>query len=151
MSTREHTAEIELAAAPERVFTALVTPSAIRDWWAAARVVVVPREGGIWAAAWGAEEDRPDYVTTAVMRVFDPPRRLTFGDYDYWARSGPLPFEAEFTTTFEVMPARHGVRLRVTQSGFPTDPAADEFYDACERGWRDTLEGLRRHLEGEGL
>ncbi len=39
----------------------------------------------------------------------------------------------------------------MTQSGFPVDPAADEFYAACEQGWRDTLEGLRRHLEGEGL
>lgn len=151
MTTREHTAEIDLAAAPERVFAALVTPSAIRDWWSAARAIVVPREGGVWAAAWGADEDAPDYLTTARIRHWEPPRRLTLGDYDYVAASGPLPFTAELTTTFEVLPAEHGSRLRVTQSGFPAVVVADDFYAACERGWRDTLEGLRRFLEGEGL
>lgn len=151
MAIREHTAEIELDAEPERVFSALLTPSAIRDWWSAARVIVVPREGGVWAAAWGAEEDAPEYVTTAVIRELEPPRRLVLADYDYVAASEPLPFAAEFTTIFEVEPSTSGARLRVTQAGFPAEPAADEFYAACEAGWRDTLEGLRRHLEGEGL
>ncbi len=150
-ATREHQAEIDLAASPARVFAALITPSAIRDWWAAARVVVVPREGGVWAAAWGADEDAPEYLTTARIRHWEPARRLTLGDYDYVAAAGPLAIAAELTTTFEVWPTEHGSRLRVTQSGFPAAPVADDFYAPCERGWRDTLEGLRRHLEGEGL
>jgi hypothetical protein len=108
MSTRAHDVVIDLAASQQRVFNALVTPSAIRAWWGAARAIVVPRTGGLWAAAWGEEEDAPEYVTTAVI-------------------------------------------LRVNQEGFPTDPVADDFYTACEGGWRDTLESLRRHLEGEGL
>jgi uncharacterized protein YndB with AHSA1/START domain len=150
-ATRDHTAEIDLAASPERVFAALVRPSAIREWWSAARAIVVPRAGGVWAAAWGAEEDSPDYVTTAVIRVWQPPRRLVLGDYDYVVAAGPLPFAADFTTSFEVLPKPSGARLRVTQAGFPAGPEADEFYAACETGWRQTLEGLRRYLEGEGL
>jgi hypothetical protein len=39
----------------------LVTPSAIRAWWGAARAIVLAQENGAWAAAWGADEDRPDY------------------------------------------------------------------------------------------
>ncbi len=150
-ATRRLEAEIDLAARPERVFDALVTPSAVRDWWAAARVVVVPRRGGVWAAAWGAEEDDPDYVTTAVMSEFERPRRLTLTDYDYRAKGGPAPFAGEIVTRFEITPADYGAHLRVTQTGFPADSSADEFYEACRKGWRDTLEGLRRHLEGEGL
>jgi uncharacterized protein YndB with AHSA1/START domain len=151
VSTRAHTAEIDLASSPRRTFDALVRPSAIRVWWSAARVIVVPRAGGVWAAAWGEEENAPEYVTTAIIRVWDPPRRLLLGDYDYLAASGPLPFEADFTTEFEVLPDESGSRLRVTQAGFPADPVADEFYAACEGGWRDTLESLRLYLEGEGM
>jgi uncharacterized protein YndB with AHSA1/START domain len=151
MSTRAHDVVIDLAASQQRVFNALVTPSAIRAWWGAARAIVVPRTGGLWAAAWGEEEDAPEYVTTAVIWVWQPPRRLVLGDHQYVAASGSLPFEADFTTAFEVQPAASGARLRVNQEGFPTDPVADDFYTACEGGWRDTLESLRRHLEGEGL
>src|SRR5262245_61935378 len=86
VATRKHTHEEVLPAPPERVFALLHTPSAIRSWWGAARAIVLPQEGGIWAAAWGAEEDAPDYVTTATLLVFDPPRRIVFGDYRYLSK-----------------------------------------------------------------
>ncbi|MHC4946821.1 MAG: SRPBCC family protein [Planctomycetota bacterium] len=148
MTTRAHALEIFLPASPERVFALLHTPSDIRWWWSAARVVVIPEPGGIWAAAWGDDEDDPDYVTVATMKVFDPPRRIVMDDFRYRARSGTMPFDAVFTTMFEVEPAEGGCRLRVTQDGFPADPVADDFYEACERGWCDTLEAIRRLVEG---
>src|SRR5262245_62080354 len=146
MATRAHTHEIELAARPEDVFALLVTPSAIRGWWSAARAVVIPRAGGTWAAAWGADEDRPEYVTVASIEVYEPPRRLVLADYRCAPRSGPLPFEADVSTEFTVERAPAGARLRVRQDGFPVDAVADEFYRGCERGWRDTFDGIRRYL-----
>jgi uncharacterized protein YndB with AHSA1/START domain len=145
--TREHTVQIELPAPPESVFDALVRPSAIRSWWGASRVMVVPEAGGVWAAAWGDDEDDPQYVTTARMQVFEPPTRIRFADYSYYARTGKLPFDAVMQTEFTVRPAPGGSILRVVQSGFPTDSIADDFYAACGRGWRETLESLRTFLE----
>jgi uncharacterized protein YndB with AHSA1/START domain len=63
MNTRKHVHEIALPTDPERVFSLLVTPSAIRQWWGADRAIVLAQENGTWAAAWGADEDRPDYLT----------------------------------------------------------------------------------------
>jgi hypothetical protein len=37
--------------------------------------------------------------------------------------------------------------LRVCQEGFPNDPIADEFYEGCERGWRETFESIRRFVD----
>ena len=147
MTTRRHMHKIELAASPQRVFAILHTPSAIRGWWSASRAIVLAEEGGIWAATWGASEDEPDYITVARIKVFDPPRRLVLTDYQYFARSGPLPFQADFTTEFSVEPAGAGSRLRVTQDGFPTDPIADAFYAGCETGWRNTFAGIKRFLD----
>jgi uncharacterized protein YndB with AHSA1/START domain len=147
MATRKHVHEEVMPAGPERVFAALYTPSAIRDWWSVARAVVMPQPGGIWAAAWGASEDDPDYVVSAVLAEFDPPRRMVWRDQRYHAKSGRLPFEADFVTTFEVEPHPQGAVLRVTQVGFPTAVVADDFYAGCQRGWRDTFAGMRRHLE----
>lgn len=148
MTTRQHVHEETFPVQPETLFALLHTPSAIRNWWGAARVVVLPGPGGTWAAAWGDGEDDPDYVTVATIRDFEPPSRMVLTDYRYHARSGPLPFEADFVTEFLVSPHEEGATLRVTQDGFPADPDADEFYAACEKGWRDTFAGIRRFLEG---
>ncbi|MCI0639383.1 MAG: SRPBCC domain-containing protein [Gemmataceae bacterium] len=145
--TRSHTLSMTLPAVPEKVFALLITPSAIRGWWSAARAIVQPQTGGLWAAAWGEREDDPDYVCVATIRDFDPPHRLVLDDYRYFAKSGPLPFDADFTTEFRVEPAGTGAILTVNQEGFPTDAAADEFYRACEKGWHDTFAAIRRFLD----
>lgn len=147
MSTRKHVHEEVFPVTQERLFALLLTPSAIRDWWGAARVVVLAEEGGTWAAAWGEDEDDPDYVTTATIRQLEPPRRMVLDDYRYQAKSGPLPFAAEFVTAFDVEPHAEGAVLRVTQDGFPAGPEGDEFYAGCETGWRETFAGIRRHVE----
>ena len=147
MKTRAHVHEEVLPVSPEEAFALLHTPSAVRAWWSAARAVVLPEPGGLWAAAWGESEDDPDYLTVATIRNFEPPRRMVLADYRYRARSGPLPFQADFVTTFEVEPHPQGAVLRVTQDGFPSSPEGDAFHAACEQGWRDTFAGIRSFLE----
>jgi uncharacterized protein YndB with AHSA1/START domain len=149
MATRKHVHQIELAASPERVFSLLITPSAIRGWWGASRAIVVAKAGGSWSAAWGENEDDPDYVTSFRILSFEPPRRIVIGDVCYFARSGPLPFEAEIVTEFSIEPRPGGCILRVAQDGFPTDPRADAFYAGCDTGWRNTFEGIQRFIAKE--
>jgi uncharacterized protein YndB with AHSA1/START domain len=145
MLTRKQEHSIELAATPERVFAILHTPRAIRRWWFAANAIVLPQPNGFWSAVWG-DEDAPDYISAATIAVFDPPRRLLLTDFKYYAKSGPLPFHADLSTEFTVLPAEGGAVLRVVQDGFPLAPAADEFYVACEKGWRDTLASVESYL-----
>ena len=146
MATRKHVHAEVFPASPERVFALLHTPSAIRRWWSASRAIVLAEPGGTWAAVWGEAEDDPDYITIATLREFQPPRRMVLTDYRYRAKSGPLPFQANFVTTFEVEPHADGATLRVTQDGFPAEACADEFYDGCRQGWSDTFAGIRRFL-----
>jgi uncharacterized protein YndB with AHSA1/START domain len=146
MTTRKHVHAEVFPSTPDRLFAILHTPSAIRGWWSAARVIVLAESGGTWAATWGADEDEPDYVTVATIKAFEPPRRLVLTDYRYRSKSGPLPFRADFTTEFLVTPVTSGAELRVTQDGFPTTPEADAFYTACERGWQNTFAGIRKYL-----
>jgi uncharacterized protein YndB with AHSA1/START domain len=149
MKTRQCRHEIELPATAERVFALLHTPSAIRQWWGAARVVVLPRNDGLWVAVWGEDEDAPEYISAARIRRFDPPHRLVLADVSYYAKSGPLPFDSRrITTEFTVEGRPGGCLLRVLQRGFPADRSADDFFAACERGWRDTFDGIRRYVSG---
>lgn len=145
---RCHVHDVELPVSPERAFALLVTPSDVRAWWSASRVIVLPKAGGTWCATWGDDEDAPDYVTTAHIAVYDPPRRLALDDYRYASKDGDLPFDAEFRTTFDVEPLPDGgARVRVTQDGFPSDPIADDFFAGCEVGWRDTFAQMKAYAE----
>ncbi len=146
---RRHVHQENFAASQERVFAILHTPSAIRHWWSASQAIVIAKEGGLWTAAWGADEDDPDYISMARLKVFDAPRRIVFSDIEYYAKSGPLPFQADLTTEFIVAPDSTGTTLRVVQDGFPLGSEADAFYDACRVGWENTFAGIRRYLENE--
>jgi uncharacterized protein YndB with AHSA1/START domain len=148
--TRTHVHEESFTTAPERLFAVLVTPSAAREWWNASRVIIHPEPGGFWVAAWG-DEDAPDYVGAYDIAAIEPPRRLVLINSRYHARrEGPLPFDADFTVTFEVIPDGEATRLRVTQAGFPDEPEADAFLAGCVTGWTETFKGIRRVVEAHG-
>jgi uncharacterized protein YndB with AHSA1/START domain len=143
--------ELELPLDAAAAFALLVTPSAIRTWWSAACVVVAPRSGGIWVATWGTDEDAPDYITAARIVVWDPPRRLRLGRFEYVVANGTAPtFVGMLETEFSVVPRGARSLLRVEQSGFPAGVEADEFFAACERGWESTFEGITRFVEARG-
>jgi uncharacterized protein YndB with AHSA1/START domain len=145
MKTRTVIHQEVFNASQEAVFDLLITPSAIRQWWNVSRAVVLAEEGGTWAAAWGDNEDEPDYMTVSRIENYDPPSRLDQTDYRYYSKDGPLPFEASFTTSFTCTPVDGGTLLRVEQQGFPLDH--DEFYQGCVKGWKDTFDGIRRYLD----
>lgn len=145
---REHRAKIELPLSPEAAFALLVTPTDIRRWWGASRVIVLPEEGGLWVGAWGEDENRPDYISAARLAVYDPPRRLVMDDFHYRAREeGPVGFDtSKLATEFRVEAAGAGSRLTVLQTGFPDGPEADAFYAGCEKGWHETLASLAAYV-----
>ena len=145
---RKHVHEESFRAPADRLFELLITPSLVRQWWNASRVIIHAEPGGFWVAAWG-DEDAPDYVGAYDVAAIERPRRLVLVNSRYHARhDAPLPFESDFTVTFEVIPDGDGSRLRVTQDGFPDEAAADAFLAACVTGWTETFKGIRKVVGG---
>jgi uncharacterized protein YndB with AHSA1/START domain len=136
-----------LPAPPAEVFPLLHTPSAIRLWWGASRAVVLPREGGAWAASWGRSEDRPDYQSTGMIAAFEPPNLLRLKPWRTHGAFGGAPFDDPMALEFTLEEHPRGTLLRVLQEGIPDDRRADDFHAACLAGWAETLAGLRSHLE----
>lgn len=114
-------------------------------------MIVVPEVDGVWIAAWG-EEDDPDYISTATLVEFDPPRKVVMKYGQYYAKSGSLPFKFsdDALTTFTIELTENGCAFRVEQTGFPYDAIADDFYAACETGWKNTFHGIKNFLGKRG-
>lgn len=83
MKTRKHIHEEEFNVGPDEIFRILHTPTAICKWWGASRAIVLAEENGFWAAAWGENEDEPDYTTAFVIKAFEPPKRIVLGEAKY--------------------------------------------------------------------
>ena len=149
LNTRKHIHEEEFPVSPEKMFTILHTPSAICRWWGASRAIVLPEKNGVWVAAWGENIDEPDYISSFVIKHFEPSKRLFLTEAKYFAKTGQPPFEAQMTTEFIIEPTEKGCLLRVIQDGFPCEAIADDFYSACDSGWRNTFAGIRQFFSTE--
>lgn len=147
MKIRKHVHEEEFSVSAAEMFEILCKPSAICKWWGASRVIVLPQKDGIWTAAWGEDQDQPDYISSFRIKEYEPPHRILFTDGKYYSKSGKLPFDADITAEFIVESSAKGCTLKVIQDGFPLDPIADEYYVACETGWKNTFEGIRNYLK----
>jgi len=143
---RQITKAISINKSAETVFEALITPSWIRQWWSANTAIVLPKTGGIYAVTRG-EEDRPDYISCANIRKIEAPSRLQLADFRYASKEGELPFDADLAVAFSIELMDEGTQLQVTQTGFPDEAVADEFYNGCIRGWEDTLVAFKKTVE----
>ncbi len=143
---RAITESVEVACTPDRLFQTLHTPTEICMWWNARTAVVMPRPNGLWMATWGKDEDRPDYITVARMKVFDPPKQLVMCEFEYWSGEEPLPFADQLETAFQIEELRGHARLTVTQSGIPDEATADEFFRRCCQGWKATLAAIKDYF-----
>lgn len=131
----------------DTVFDALITPGMIKKWWFANNAIVLPEEGGVYAVTWGDDTDNPDYISVAKIASFERPARLRLIDFKYKSKEGGLPFEASMDTEFRLKDLGDKTKLTVSQTGFPDEKIADEFYNSCVQGWIDTLTSLKKTVE----
>jgi glutathione S-transferase len=135
-------AEIEIVAAPERVFHALTDPSELAAFWGSDDMYrtfdwkIDLRAGGKWSAlARGA--DGTDMTVDGEYIEVDPPRLLVFTWRPSWDDY------AVTRVRYDLEPTAIGTRLRVTHTGFvDRNMAAAGTGD----GWKRVLEWLAGHL-----
>lgn len=135
------------ACTPQELFDALHTPSALRSWWNADRVIIIPRKNGMYAAAWGEDEDDPEYVSSGIYGVYDPPYKSIIVDFRYYAKSDPADFEDLMSVTYEITSRDSEAHLQLTHAGFPEGAEADAYFEACTQGWVTSLKSLKTYVE----
>lgn len=135
------------ACTPQELFDALHTPSALRSWWNADRVIIIPRKNGMYAAAWGEDEDDPEYVSSGIYGVYDPPYKSILVDFRYYAKSDPADFEDLMSVTYEITSRDSEAHLQLTHAGFPEGAEADAYFEACTQGWVTSLKSLKTYVE----
>jgi uncharacterized protein YndB with AHSA1/START domain len=132
---------IVVAAPPEKVWDALVTPSAIKHYMFGSNVTSDWKEGS--PITWKGEWQGKPYEDKGVIRQFQPRRAL---QYTHFSPLAGLPDRPEnyHTVTIQLSVEADGTRVSLTQD----NNASEEARSHSEKNWGMMLGGLKKFVEG---
>lgn len=135
-------AEIQIAAPPERVFDALVSPEQVMRWWGQSGIYRCTefkadlRVGGRWSSA-GVGPGGDNFEVTGEYLEIDAPRLLVHTWVASWTG------RAKTTVRWELEPKEQGTQVTLRHSGLSAYPNLAQSY----RGWPRMLGWLQALLE----
>lgn len=144
-------AEIEIAAAPDRVFAALTDVKQLSLWWISPTCSerfwqMDARDGGEWSFGTSSGSKSVnginDFECHGKILEYKPPRLLV---YTWIANWSDKP-ESVTVVKWELSPSKTGTRLKVTHSGLAQQKIAREDYRG---GWPGVLGNLKQFVENQ--
>jgi uncharacterized protein YndB with AHSA1/START domain len=134
-------ASIIIDARPEKVWDALVTPSAIKQYMFGTTVRSDWREGS--PITWSGEWQGKPYEDKGVIRQLQPRRAL---QYTHFSPLAGLPDRPENYHTVTIQLSTEGERTRVSLT--QDNNSNEEARSHSEKNWGMMLEGLKKLVEG---
>jgi len=131
---------IVIDALPAKVWKALVTPAAIKQYMFDTNVTSDWKEGS--PITWKGEWQGKAYEDKGVIRQFKPNQAL---QYTHFSPLAGLPDRPEnyHTVTIQLSPDGNRTRVSLTQDNNPTEDARSH----SEKNWEMMLEGLKKFVE----
>jgi uncharacterized protein YndB with AHSA1/START domain len=132
---------ITIEAPPAKVWQALVTPAAIKQYMFGTNVTSDWKEGS--PITWKGEWQGKAYEDKGVIRQFKPNQAL---QYTHFSPLAGLPDKPEnyHTVSIQLSIDGNGTRVSLTQDNNPTEEARSH----SEQNWKMMLEGLKKFVEG---
>jgi uncharacterized protein YndB with AHSA1/START domain len=134
------TARTEVAAPPERVWTALTDPDQIAQYMMGARVETDWNPGS--KITWSGEWQGKPYQDKGEVLAAEPGRLLEVTHYSPLTGDADLP-ENYHTVRYELSPAGSGTAVALTQAGCESEQQAEQF----SQNWQAMLDGLKKVAE----
>ncbi len=140
---------IEITVSPEKVIRAFTNSHTLKGWWGVEQSFIELKPGGIYTIAWGISENGIRFVSTGVIKQYEPGSFLHIGDYMYL--NPERPFLGPLELLIDVSPVPAGSLLKLEQGPYPED--SDEhwewYYEVVNDAWPKVLLTLKQYLENE--
>ena len=130
--TRTLVIEREMLHSPEKIWRALTEGQLIEQWLM--KNDFQPQVGHKFNFRSTPVQNWDGIINSEVLAV-EPITRLAYG----WSSMG-----LETVVTWTLTPTAGGTNLRMEQSGFPTDPSNDVYYNGANWGWQRFIGNLER-------
>ena len=140
MTGKVATAAVDIAATPQRVWTALTDPDEIETYMFGSRVETDWKPGS--RIVWKGEYEGRQYEDKGEVVEVQPDRRLTVTHYS--PLSGQPDEPANYhTVTYELRGSGHGTHVALSQDNNGSDQEAEH----SAANWQMMLDGLKNHIE----
>jgi uncharacterized protein YndB with AHSA1/START domain len=145
-------AEIDIAAPPERVFSALIDPQQLMQWWGGEGACkkrfwkIDALVGGQWRSdsydptGKIADNGISGFNVSGEILEYDPPRLLAYS----WVANWHSQPSRTTLVRWKLTPVGKGTRLEVTHSGLADEPVARKDYSG---GWGGVVGYLKTFVE----
>lgn len=132
---------------PEAVITAFIDPAMLKGWWGVERALTDPCPGGVYTLAWNITDKGFEYVTTGVIREYDPHKKLVVENLVYL--NPGRPFYGPMTLTVEATRKGQATEVCLCQDGYADGEHWDWYYEAVTLAWPKVFETLKTYLENQ--
>jgi uncharacterized protein YndB with AHSA1/START domain len=140
MAGQTVTAEVEIGAAPDRVWHALTDPETIRQYFFGSRVETTWEPGT--PITWSGEYDGHAYQDHGEVLEVVPEQRLVVTHFSPLSGQPDVP-ENHHRISYRLAPDGDGTRLTLEQDNTPEESVED-----FRANWQSMLESLKRVVEG---
>ena len=146
---RNVSCNIEIAVLPEKVIRAFTDSQMLKGWWGVDQSFIELKPGGIYTLAWGISENGIRYVSTGVIKQYEPGGFLNIGDYMYL--NPERPFLGPLELLIDASPVPEGSLLKLEQGPYPEERGEhwDWYYEVVNDAWPKMLLTLKQYLENE--
>ena len=134
------TAEIDTAAAPDRVWAALTKPEQIAGYMHGSQVETTWEVGS--PITWDGEYEGRAYQDKGEVLTYDEPRLLSVTHYSPMMGQPDEP-ENYHTVVYTLSETDTGTHLALTQDGCDDEEQAQQF----SQNWQEMLDGLKTQVE----
>lgn len=140
-------ASVSIRVSPGTAILSFTDPVLLKEWWGVERSLLQLKPGGVYTLAWGISDKGVQYISSGIVRSYDPAGLLHIEKYIYLnpERSFLGPMELEISAT----PTNNGCHLLLRQGPYPENASADWdwLYDAVKKAWPTVLQSLKKYLE----
>lgn len=136
---------IDIDSSPEKVIQAFMDDNMLCDWWGVERALIEKHIGGIYTLAWNISEKGFGYVSSGIIKSYDPAGLLEIGNFIYLNPERPILGPMTLTVRAEEKNGKTQVRL--CQDGYQDGPDWDWYYEAVKQAWPAVIKLLKAFLE----
>lgn len=139
--------DIAIAVSPEKVIRGFTDADMLKSWWGVERSLIELKTGGLYTIAWGISDKGILYVSSGIIKEYDPAYLLHIEKYIYLnpGRSFLGPQELKI----HAMSSGNGCTVILTQGPYPENSSDDWdwYYEAVSDAWPKVLTTLKKFLE----
>lgn len=146
ISLRKLEARIEIKSSPASVISAFTDPAMLQAWWKVERSLIDLRPGGCYTLAWNISPQGFGYISTGIIREYDPHSLLVIDNFIYLNPERSLLGPMELS--IRAREKGGATECYVCQDGYRHGGDWDWYYEAVKEAWPLVLGELKKFMEG---